>query len=256
MRLGTDELERLRIPFRLYRAPLDSIGTYAGPARCEIEGVSKPHCCNFGIGSSLIVPCPRCRRPAALDVHDAKAAPCPECAEPIPFPVQKAGERLVACYDCLRDGRAVYAHDTEFGMVGWEQAVAGRTHGAPGLTRHQLGNNTFKVAPPADDDEPDWRGVLVPERLLTELIRTPAGVSWQGERWLFHCNDVMQHVGEWSQEEFEAARPGAGRQLFLEATADDPELIELWDHLGNGSVVCYAHQCGACGTVRATVDMD
>jgi hypothetical protein len=49
--------------------------------------------------------------------------------------------------------------DTEFGMVSWDQAFRGVTHGVPGLWTDQ-----FEVVP--IDPDRDWNGVRIPSEHL------------------------------------------------------------------------------------------
>jgi hypothetical protein len=58
-------------------------------------------------------------------------------------------DQIVACYSCLRQGRAAITKDTELGMVSWEQAFEGVTHGIPGLAHPD-----FELVP----KENDWVG--------------------------------------------------------------------------------------------------
>lgn len=61
-----------------------------------------------------------------------------------PVPAVPDGQ-VAACYVCLRDSRAALTKDTVLGMVSWEQALEGVTHGVPGLSRSE-----FEMVPKED----------------------------------------------------------------------------------------------------------
>lgn len=248
------ELARLGIPFPLYQAPLKSMDCYAGPGICSLEGVQKPHRFLMGIGCDIILSCPRCSTPVALDAEERAAAYCPKCQTRIPFPPPDEGEEeLAVCYDCLRAGRAAITHDTEFGMVRWEDAIRGLTHGHPGLKPDPVVQNGFELGPMHDD----WQTVRVPREILLELVRTPTYSTWQGDTWFFHCGRVMSYVGTWQVEDFYRLRPAGPESLFAELLGQDPRWEQYWSIFSDPDVAaCYVHGCSACGKLRAYVDFD
>src|SRR5579885_3919248 len=93
--------------------------------------------------------------------------PCRACGSAVPFPASlEKVKDIRICYDCLRAGRGAITKSTEFGMVSWEQAFRGVTHGLPGL-------ETTEFERVLIDPEDDWYGVRVPHEHLFELLRTP-----------------------------------------------------------------------------------
>ena len=123
----------LGIPFPLFEAPTDEASDYAGPATCRLCGAKDRHCFDLGIGDALILPCPACGTENGLDADDRADTYCRSCGSPVPFPEPlRAKKQLLACYDCLREGKAAKTKDTEFGMVSWDQAFQGVTNGVPG----------------------------------------------------------------------------------------------------------------------------
>ena len=97
----------LGIPFPLFEAPTDEASDYAGLATCRLCGVKDRHCFELGIGDALILPCPSCGLENGLDADDRADAPCRSCGSAVPFPKPlKAKKQLLACYDCLRAGKA------------------------------------------------------------------------------------------------------------------------------------------------------
>jgi uncharacterized protein CbrC (UPF0167 family) len=130
---------------------------------------------------------------------------CRNCKSYVPFP-NLSDEEIRVCYACLRSGKAALTKDTELGLISWEQAFEGVTHGAPGLRR-----TDFEMVPKEDD----WVGARLAHEMMFELLRTPTYGTIQGERWLFCCLQPMVFVGEWSRPEFGTRSPnGDGRAFF------------------------------------------
>lgn len=164
-----------------------------------------------------------------------------------------------ACYRCFRDGRVEHTIDTEYGMVGPEEAAAGVTHGLPlnpAAYRH------LELVPhDVDPNFPDerWYGVRFDSADLQELVRTPGYHTWQGERWLFCCRKPSIFIGEVTQENLEElarSRGMASSELLaqmLSLTLSEAE--ELLPVAGEG-VVVYAFRCSRCDKLRAHSDCD
>jgi uncharacterized protein CbrC (UPF0167 family) len=240
----------LGIPFPLFEAPTAEASDYAGVATCRLCGGEGRHCFELGIGDDLILPCPNCVAENALDADDRADAACRSCGSPVPFPESlRAKKQLLVCYDCLRAGKAAMTKDTESGMVSWEQAVEGVTHGVPGLRTDQ-----FELV--ALDAEEDWHGVRIPSEHLWELLRTPGFHSWQGERWLFCCRRPMTYLGGW-RSALEAIGPGDPIGSFEALFDPDDEARRLgYEAFESGSPGLYVYRCGTCGRCRATRDCD
>lgn len=240
----------LGIPFPLFEAPTDEASGYAGPATCRLCGARDRHCFELGIGDALILPCPSCGVDNGLDADDRAATPCRSCGDPVTFPEGlKTKKQLLACYGCIRAGKAALGKSTEFGMVSWEQACQGITHGVPGL-----GTDQSEMVP--IDPEEDWYGVRVPEEHLWELLRTPDFHSWQDENWLFCCRRPMTYLGGWSRV-LEGLRPTEPKAFFdgLVEPCDVP-VDWLWEGVDSGRMSLYVYRCPSCDRHRATWDMD
>jgi hypothetical protein len=94
-----------------------------------------------------------------------------------------------------------------------------------------------------------------------ELTRTPRYATFQGERWL-SCHDLpMIYLGEWTRPDFDAARPGAGYDLFAEIVRDvDPAAVpDAWEHGltprgGEPDLRVYVFRCQHCATLSTHSD--
>lgn len=238
------------IPFPLFEAPTDEASDYAGLATCRLCGRGERHCFELGIGDDLILPCPSCGVEVGLSADGRRDVACRGCGSTVPFPEPlRAKKQLLVCYDCLRTGKAAMTKDTEFGMVSFDQAIEGVTHGVPGLRTDQ-----FEVVP-IDPDE-DWYGVRVPPEHLLELLRTPGFHSWQGERWLFCCRQPMTYLGGWCNA-VQSIRPD-DPSAFYESLFDPDDEARGWGYEGfeSGSPSLYVYRCRSCGRCRATWDCD
>jgi uncharacterized protein CbrC (UPF0167 family) len=240
----------LGIPFPLFEAPIEDASDHVAPATCRLCGGRDRHCFELGIGDALILPCPACGAMNGLDADDRADVPCRSCGGTVPFPEGlKAKKRLLACYECLRGGKAALTKSTEFGAVSWEGAFAGVTSGEPGLRTDQ-----FEMVPV--DAEEDWYAVRIPGEHLWELLRTPDIVNWQEERWLFCCRRPMTYLGGWCSV-MESLRPHDPRAFFDGIIdPDDVSVDRLWEGLESGAVCLYVYRCHSCGRHRATWDTD
>jgi uncharacterized protein CbrC (UPF0167 family) len=240
----------LGITFPLFEAPTGEASGYSGTATCRCCGGQDRHCFKLGIGDAMILPCPSCGTENGLDVDDQVDVPCRSCGITIAFPESmKDKEHALICYDCLRAGKAAMTKDTEFGMVSWDHAFRGITHGLPGLRSDQ-----FEVVP-IDPDE-DWNGVRIPSEHLWELLRTPDFCSWQGETWLFCCRRPMTYLGGWSAV-LESLRP-ADPEAFFDGLFESDDQARHWGPKAFESVSpsLYIHRCRTCNRCRATWDCD
>ena len=154
---------------------------------------------------------------------------------------------VFVCYDCLRAGRAAFTQDSEFGMVRWEDAIVGLTHGGPfDPTAFPL--TEYETVPGEDG----WVRVRLPSEHLLELTRTPAYSSWQGEGWLIHHTRPMIYLGAWDRAGFERHAPdGDGRGLFARL---QPKQKHLWPSLGSPDIGVYVFRCAECGELASYLD--
>jgi uncharacterized protein CbrC (UPF0167 family) len=150
----------------------------------------------------------------------------------------EAKEPALGCFECLREGRFEFWHDTEIGVLDENGLTHVYKHNQP---------------PPAD----------FPATALAELRRTPEIVTWQQELWLTHCNDFMAYIGTWEPKDFCINAPGGdGRALFCDMT--DKDYRHLWDgslrpgatQLESWHATYYAFRCLHCGKLRGNWDCD
>ena len=250
----------LGIPFPLFEAPVSEATEYEGLGTCELCGATKSHCFRIGIGDSITRPCPSCRSLVGHHVADQSEARCPSCNTVASWP-SGLGTQIRACYACIRAGRGLMGKDTEFGMLGWDQRVAGVTHGVPGLGERQLAYPEIELVQTGEpcmefgEMQPAWFGAKLPTSVMDELLRTPTFSTWQGETWLFDGAQPMVYVGAWGPAQFDAhADDGDGRGLFLRTVEGANE--GTWDGFVRGSVTVYMFRSPRDGHVRGGWDMD
>lgn len=237
----------LGIPFPLFEAPIDEASGYEGIATCRLCGSEGKQC--FQV-EWLIRPCSDCGQAVGHSFEARRDVPCRSCGTTSLFPESlKETKRLLACYECLRAGKAAIGKDTEFGAVCWEEAVQGVTHGVPGLQTDQ-----FEVVP--INPEGDWYGVRIPSEQLWELLRTPGFHSWQGEQWLFCCQVPMSYLGGW-RNALEVLRP-EDPAAFFRGLFDPGDEARDWGYesFEPGHASLYVYRCRRCNRCRATWDCD
>lgn len=240
----SETFAQLGIPFPLFEGPTEQAGEYCGLAACSLCRAKRQHCFRLGIGCYLLFDCPKCSATNGLDAEDRADGWCRQCKTTIPFP-EIDDDEVKVCYRCLRAGKAGITKDTELGMVSWEQALDGVTHGIPGLNRPD-----FEMVPKDDD----WVGARLPKEMMLELLRTPTYNSIQGDRWQFCCRQAMVFVGEWSRKEFSRRAPdGDGHRLFCEVVQDI--MPGLWEDKLHDITGVYVFKCGSCGKLRAHWDL-
>lgn len=234
----------LGIPFPLFEGPSDEAHEYCGLATCSLCGTARQHCFRLGIGCAVMRLCPTCGTESGLSAYDRAGASCRKCQTVVPFPDLGEGE-IKVCYTCLRSGKAAITKDTELGMISWEQAFAGVTHGVPGLDR-----TDFELVPLEDD----WVGAKLPQEAMFELLRTPTFSSIQGERWQFCCRRPMVLAGEWGREEFGRRAPDGDGRRYFEEVVQDP-VPGLWEDQLHDITGVYVFCCPSCERVTAYWDM-
>jgi uncharacterized protein CbrC (UPF0167 family) len=245
---------RLGVPFPLFEAPTSEASDYVGLSSCRLCESRHRHCFVLDIGCALIHPCPACGVGNGLDAHDRKDILCRSCGSAVPFPESLRNKKdIYICYDCLRAGRGAITKDTEYGMVSWEQAFQGITHGVPGL-------ETSEFERVLVDAEEDWYGVRVPQDHLFELVRTPTYGTWQGERWLFCCKRPMTYLGEWANV-LKSLHDQEDSRDFFEKVFDPADESQgwVWERLSArrfDGICVYVFQCKTCDRFRANWDTD
>src|SRR5262249_17046504 len=154
----------------LFTAPAEYVSNLLGKGICCVDGMIHDQRLALGIGCDFIVRCPSCARETAIDASESASQRCLWCKSGVPGPtLSDENNSRAACFSCLRAGRVAITQNTEFGMVRWQDAIAGLTHGVPGLRADRLGNNGFNLGPLQDEDM-QWRGVYVPPTSLLELV--------------------------------------------------------------------------------------
>lgn len=242
---------QLGIPFPLYEAPVKEASDYAGKTTCGVCGKHDQPCFILNIGCALMVSCPKCNELNGLDANDRQDTSCRSCGNEIKFTTPSNDDGVHICYSCLREGKGAITKDTEFGMVSWEQAIEGRTHGVPGLQTSEFETVTT-------DPDGEWIGVILPQEHLFELLRTPTFVTWQGEVWLFCCKKPMTYIGEWKSVAASLGQTEA-KNMFDQLMPEDSESSTwVWEGVSSASdsVCLYVFQCKDCGNHRANYDMD
>jgi uncharacterized protein CbrC (UPF0167 family) len=89
---------------------------------------------------------------------------------------------------------------------------------------------------------------------MLELLRTPGYISIQGERWELCCERPMIYLGQWTQDEFNAAAPEGDGQALFDEIVQKPE-DGLWEDDLHDSAGIYVFRCAACGRKTANWDV-
>lgn len=235
----------LGIPFPLFEADIEHASEYMGSRQCSLCGASGVHCFELGIGADIIVECSSCGAENPLDASDKKGAECRRCSTPVLFPKIKGGGGLVVCYSCLRSGEAALTKDTVLGMVRWEDAQRGSTHGRPGLE-----TTDFETVPKEDD----WVAARVPREDLLELVRTPTYLSIQGDQWQFCCRRPMTFIGQWNRDDFDRNAPDGNGEAFFQEIVQDV-VDGLWEDQLHDETGIYVFRCKKCERLTAHWDI-
>lgn len=239
----SDTFSTLGIPFPIFDAPVVDASEYVGRNTCSLCKSPGRHCFNLDIGCAVMVACPKCSAENGLDASDRVDMPCRRCGCSLEFPL--VDECVLTCYECLRSGRAAITKDTELGMVSWEQAFEGVTHGIPELDR-----DDFEMVSKAGG----WVGARLPRDVMNELLRTPTYLSIQGERWQFCCKLPMTFVGTWDRAEFSRRAPDHDGRRYFEQTVQDV-VPGLWEDELHDETGVYVFQCRHCRRETAHWDI-
>ncbi len=193
-----------------------------------------------------MVNCPHCGDVNGLDADDKEDVACHSCGEDVAFP-DLVDEEIRTCFECLRAGKAAITKDTAFGMISWEQAIEGLTHGVPGLA-----TSDFETV---SQGASDWVRVKLPAEVMFELLRTPGYLTWQGERWQFCCQQPMVYQGPWKRDDFLNNAPdGDGRSCFERIVQGGTG--EFWDQGFSDCTGFYVFKCRKCQALVAHWDVD
>ncbi len=244
----------LGIDFPLFGAGIDEADSWEPTGTCVICSEDRAGF-QIGIGGYVEVRCATCGAATPVPA-DSCAELCVACETEVRLGYNV--EKTHGCWTCLRDGRWSSTKDTEAGMVTPVLAALGRTHGLPFPPELPEHLSTLAGWPLSDPNEDGWRSVLIPVDVLRDLVRSPGYVTWQGERWLFHCHRPMRYIGLWGKRDFTTlAADGDGRSFAVSA-AQLPE--EAWEYLsdqgGNSAILVYMFRCRACGDHRGHWDTD
>jgi uncharacterized protein CbrC (UPF0167 family) len=217
------------LDFPLLACDIACIDAYETNVFCCIEQREVEHGFRLGVGDYVRRTCDECDRQNFLNASDAADQSCRSCGATVGFPDRPETEfdDTYVSYDALRDGHAAITTDTEYGMISWEHAEAGMTHGVPGLE-----------APGMETVVKDgWTRVRLPQHHMWELLRTPNYSSWQGECWMFQKDSPMVYLGEWGTADFDAHAGGDGRRLLAELLGPDIDPDPIWDSLDGPSTL-------------------
>lgn len=240
----TETFAALGIPFPLFEGLVDDSSEYAGKATCSMCGKRDQHCFDIGIGSAIMVDCPNCKAVNGLDADDREDGVCRQCEEEIQFP-DLSDEEIRVCYSCLREGKAAITKDSKLGMISWEQALEGVTHGTPNLTR-----SDFDLVP----GENGWTGAKLASSVMFELLRTPGYSTWQDISWQFCCSQPMIFVGTWNREDFSRRAPDGDGKAFFEQVVQKT-IPGLWEDELHDVTGVYAFRCASCNRLTAHWDI-
>ncbi len=189
----------LGIPFALFEAPVGSCGRYVGRGFCAVTKVEHPRC--FEV-DAIRVTCASCGGRAYAG---ERAGACAGCGREVEAAVA-ADATLVASYDAIAQGDAVFALETELGPLAGGVIVDARAE--------------------------------VDRAALAELAGTPPYTTWQGESWLFHCERPMVFVGELTPDEV------TGRELAADARQDLGRVSGDFDPEREGLMTFRCRRCG------------
>jgi uncharacterized protein CbrC (UPF0167 family) len=234
----------LGTPFPLFEAPVACAMGYAGQGKCSLCRNHAQVCFELAVGCKVICACPNCETENGLNAAKPEPVKCRHCNAEIPFPEAPKG-KVLACYSCLRAGRAAITKDTELGMVSWKQALEGMTQGLPGLNHPD-----FEMV----RTESDWIRAKLPQAIMFELLRTPTYSTIQGDQWQFCCKQPMVYLGEWSRDDFRKRAPDGDGEAYFRGIVKDI-VTGLWEDNLHDETGIYVFRCASCERLRAHWDL-
>jgi len=97
---------------------------------------------------------------------------------------------------------------------------------------------------------------VVSDEIITEILeRTPGYESWQGNFWVFHCDDGCEFHGDLSKQEAKNLDENAIQRFCAENELDEElgrEIIQYYEKGGNPAV--YKFMCRHCGEIKLYTD--
>lgn len=253
----------LGIDFPLFAADVTEASGWQPSGRCDICSDERAGS-QIGIGDYVETRCASCGE-ATPAPADNRPEACVRCQSDVQL--GRDLEEAHGCWTCLRDGRWSSTKDTEAGMVTPLHAELGRTHGLP-FPPGQLAETAWADAstdaptlagwPVTEPNEAGWRAAMIPADVLRGLVRSPNYISWQGERWLFHCGRPMKYIGLWGKRDFNAAaRDGDGLSLAVRSAGLHEEAWQdLSERPGESAILAYMFECFECRMHRGHWDID
>lgn len=235
--------KELGIPFKLFDADISKSTNYVGRKLCCLTKKEHDHCFKLGIGDYVRHTCQNCGKDIYLVpiAESDREKFCYFCQSATP-PASKEEEAFVS-YESIQNGDVVFTKDTEFGMISWEQLIAGWTHGVPGLQTNMLETR---------ENEDEWIQVKLPKDIMQELVKTPDFHTWQGSVWLFHEGRPMTFIGEWNKQDFIDNCPtGIKLQAYFTSLVDAPYL--KWEYIDD--VCFYLFRDEQTGFIKVNHDM-
>lgn len=96
-----------------------------------------------------------------------------------------------------------------------------------------------------------------PEIVDEVCKRTPGFITWQQERWLSHCDDACEFLGDADKSDLEALS-GESLKAFLSAEHIEaeywPDILAGYEK--GGHIAIYKFRCRGCGQHRFYADTD
>lgn len=166
---------------------------------------------------------------------------------PDPVATGNVGPSTTACRVCQQARGYVYLHDAiHEGRGDYSEQIC------PWCIADGRAASTLDVAFACSLDIDE----SVPKSALEELsLRTPGYVSFQGEKWLAHCNDACRFLGDATMEQVSQASAATIAAWCAVNDADETRWLELVsDYAPGGDIGFYTFECLHCGLIQFHVD--